>query len=460
MAEFSQRIAKLKAKALALAEYCWTGVWKDPRRSFGIGLIKTLNLSARSFMDRGLQTKSMSLTYSTVLAIVPAFALLFAIGRGFGFQNLLEDQLYSSFPSQRQAIATALSFVDSYLSQASQGIFVGIGLVMLLWTLISLLSTIEDAFNSIWDIRKTRSMYQKITDYIAICLVIPVLMVCSSGVSIFMGTIAQNNVQLRFLTPVINVLLELSPLFLSWLAFSLSFFLIPNTKVNFKYAAVSGGVCAIVFTVLQLLFVNGQIYVAKYNAIYGSFAFLPLMLIWLQLSWLVLLFGCVLTYSLQNVFTFNFLGDVSGVSAAYGRKITLVVATAIVKGFEAERRPMTRTEISASYDLPIRIVGRTCDKLHKAGLIYFVMLPKDRIGLTPAIETDRLTVGELFRRVDSTGESDFIPRFSTIYHDMFAEFDSLMEETYSREYALLVRDVNLPSRATIARILAMESERK
>ena len=106
----------------------------------------------------------MSLTYSTVLAIVPAIALLVAIGRGFGLQDYLQEELYNFFPSQHKAISTALSFVDSYLTEASQGIFVGIGILFLLWTVISLLSYIEDAFNTIMDIRRQRSFYQKITD--------------------------------------------------------------------------------------------------------------------------------------------------------------------------------------------------------------------------------------------------------------------------------------------------------
>ena len=117
-------------------------------------------------------------------------------------------------PSQQKAVSTALSFVDSYLNQASQGMFVGIGIVFLLWTVISLLSHIETAFNTIWDIKRERSLYQKITDYIAICLIIPVLMICSSGVSIFMSTTIQDKLNLPFLTPFVNIALEATPLIL------------------------------------------------------------------------------------------------------------------------------------------------------------------------------------------------------------------------------------------------------
>lgn len=170
-------ITRIINKTSEIINYCWKGVWQETRDTTGIRLLKVANLSVRSFLDRDLQTKSMSLTYSTVLAIVPALALIFAIGRGFGFQNLLEEQLFKSFPAQKQGITFALNFVDSYLKEASQGIFVGIGIIFLLWTLISLLSYIEDAFNQVWDVKHPRSLYQKVTDYIAICLMVPVLMI-------------------------------------------------------------------------------------------------------------------------------------------------------------------------------------------------------------------------------------------------------------------------------------------
>lgn len=450
-------IGNLIDRAIAFGNYCWTGVWREPRNTFKVRFIKTLNLSVRSFMDRGLQMKSAALTYSTVLAIVPALALLFAIGRGFGFQDILAANIFSYFPSQHKALETAITFVDSYLKEASGGVFVGIGIIMLLWTLVSLLSTIEESFNNVWDIKKDRTIYQKITDYIAICLLIPILMVCSSGVSIFMSTIVQSNVHLAFLSPLINVILELSPLALAWLAFALSYFLIPNTKVQFKYAAISGFVCAIAFQILQLLFVNGQIYVSKYNAIYGSFSFLPLLLIWLQLSWLVLLFGCVLTYSMQNIFAFNFLGNVSNVSQDYHRKIAVVVTAAIFERFKNEESPLTRNEISTLYDIPIRLVGDLTYVLKETGIIFNVLIKDDVIAYTPAVDIATFTVGDLFRRLDKYGDSDFIPRFNSIYPVIVETLDQWNNHAWDLADKKLFIDVTLPTPEEIKNTLAAQA---
>lgn len=427
-----------------LVNYFWTGVWKESSDSKKVRIVKVASLSIRSFLDRDLQSRSMSLTYSTVLAIVPAIALLLAIGKGFGLQDLLQQQLYRSFPAQTKMIDFSLQFVDSYLKETTQGVFVGIGIIFLLWTLISLLSYIETSFNHIWDVKHDRSITQKMTDYIAICLLVPVLLICASGVSIFMSSTIQDNLHFAFLTPFVNVILELSPFFLCWLAFSLSYCLIPHTKVRFKYAAISGAICAVLFQLLQLLFVNGQIYVSKYNAIYGSFSFLPLLLIWLQLSWLILLFGCVLTYSLQNVLAFNFLGDLSKISENYERKVSIVLTAAIVERFRNHKTPLTRSQLSFFYDIPIRVVSHVCELLFKAGIVNYVILPEDKVGISCACATDTLSVGQLFRSLDSVGSHDFIPRFSIVYSDILDKIDLWLKESYSAMDNFMIKDIILP----------------
>lgn len=440
--------ARLYEKVMAFYEYCWSGIWKESSSTTKIRLIKVANLSVRSFLDRDLQTKSMSLTYSTVLAIVPAIALLLAIGRGFGLQDVLEQNLYHSFPAQKQIITFSLSFVDSYLKEVSSGVFVGVGIIFLLWTLISLLSNIESAFNSIWGVTRDRSFFQKVTDYIAICLMVPILLICSSGVSIFLSATTQDNLHFQFLTPLVNVVLEALPVVFAWLAFSLSFCLIPYTRVQFRYAAISGAICAVIFQILQLLFVNGTIYVSRYNAIYGSFAFLPLLLIWLQLSWLILLLGCVLTYSFQNIYVFNFIGNLKKMSHTYKQKVTIIVAAVIARRFHEGLPPINRPGLSRDYGLPIRVVERVCDCLHTAGIINYVVPDKDEeYGLTPAVETDTMTIGELIRRVNAVGDHGFIPSFDKDYRDAVTEIDSWLAVCYDSLDTHKILDVPLPEMA-------------
>ena len=438
--------------------YITGGVWQDSRNTLKTRIAKTLNLTLSAFFNSSLQNKSMALTYSTVLSIVPAFALLVAIGRGFGLQDLLERELYKFVPSQGEVVTTALHFVDSYLSTATSGIFVGVGLIVLLWTVISLLSSIEDSFNSIWDVTTTRTLYQKITDYIAICLMIPILMICSSGMSLFMSDVIQSHLNLPFLTPLVNVAFELVPVVLSWLAFTLCYYLIPHTKVKFKYAAISGALAAIAFQVLQMLFMNGQIYVSKYNAIYGSFAFLPLMLIWLQLSWLVLLTGCMLTYSMQNVFTFNLMGDANSISNRGWHYVSLIVMTICVKRFLAKEKPLNTQQIAVNYYLPIRIVGRVVGKLKEAGLIYDVDLGEDNSGIVPAIEVADFTAGEFLKIFDNVGETEVVPEFNRLYSGLLDATQAGFKQNYEDFRNLLIKDIPLPSQERIKNFLAKEEK--
>lgn len=436
---------KLSAKIKKTYAYVTDGVWSDPKNTIGTRIIKTGNLTLNALFNSSLQNKSMSLTYQTVLSVVPAFALLVAIGRGFGLQDALQGQLYQMFPSQDRVITTALSFVDSYLNSATQGVFVGVGIVVLLWTVISLLSSIEDTFNSIWGVATSRTFYQKFTDYIAICLMIPVLMICSSGVSIFMSSVIQSNIKLPFLTPVVNWSLELAPVFLCWLAFALSYFLIPNTKVKFKYAAIAGALAAVAFQILQMLFVNGQIYVSKYNAIYGSFAFLPLLLIWLQLSWLVLLTGCMIAYSMQNVFTFNLMGDEAAISNRGWHNVALIVMAVTVQRFHNRLKPLTKQQIAVRYYLPIRIVGRIIEKLKEAKLIYDVTLPDGSVGISSAVESENFTVADFLKAFDNVGVTIFIADFKQVYSEMLSQIEPRRSEAYKDFSDLLIKDVSLPA---------------
>lgn len=438
-------IDKLIEKAERAYEYCVSGVWSDPSKSMKVRLIKTVNLTVQAFLNRDLQIKSMAITYQTVFAMVPALALLLAISKGFGFQEIVEKELYTYFPSQSKALGAALGFVDSYLAEASSGILVGVGLIVLLWTLISLLSNIEDAFNNIWDLKTGRNTIQKIKDYIAIFLLIPILMILSSGISIFMSSTVLAAVPFAFLTPMVNAFMELLPVVLTWGAFTLCFWLIPNTKVEFKFAAISGAFCAVAFEVLQLLFLNGQIYVSKYNAIYGSFAFLPLMLIWLQLSWLLLLSGCGLTYSLQNVFSYNFFGNLTTVAESYFRKVLLVVTAVIYRRFHIGLSAPTRNSLSMTYGLPIRMVSGIADRLEKAGLIQIIESRdgKNDPGLIPTTDTDRIMVKDVVARVESAGMKDFIPEFNTTYRQALAELNDISERMYEAAGDKLIRDLDI-----------------
>lgn len=410
----TSRLAATGAFIARVWKYCATGVWSDTRRTWQINAIKTLNLSVRSFLNTDLQIRAAALTFYTLLAIVPALAMLFAIGRGFGFQSLMHSQLMQWFPSQRQAIDTAMRFVESYLDQASQGVFVGVGLVVLLWTMISLMSNIEETFNRVWGVATDRTFGRKIVDYTAIMFLLPVLMVCSSGISIFVSTTMIDNPHMRIFSPAAKIALDVAPFLLTWTAFTGMYLLFPNTKVKFKNALISGIMAGTAFQILQYLFMSGQIYVSKYNAIYGSFAFVPLFLVWLQLVWTITLAGTVLCYSSQNIFQFNFSNDISSISLNYRRKIAVVLMTVIVRRFAAQMTPLNATDFAAQYHLPSRLVTDLLHEMVRARLLSVVVSGTDHgtSAYQPAMDTSEITLGMVLNSLNSQGSDCFIPGFS------------------------------------------------
>ncbi|MDE5838983.1 MAG: YihY/virulence factor BrkB family protein, partial [Paramuribaculum sp.] len=408
----SQKLTDIKQRILNFYTYCSTGVWRDTRRTWKVEAVKIINISLRSFLDRDLQSQACAMTFRTLLAVVPALALLLAIGRGFGFQDLLQNQLYSYFPSQHVALSAAFKFVDSYLNQASEGVFVGVGIVFLLWTLISLLMSVEESFNTIWKVQG-RSIIRKVSDYISILLVLPVLMICSAGLTLLMSSTLQHFIHVDFLRPAIDWVLDLGSLIFTAFFFCGAYMLIPNTRVKFLNAFIVGFVVAIAFQILQWLFVSGQMYVTRYNAIYGSFSFLPLFLIWLQLVWLITLIGCLLCYALQNVGLYNYYLDVKNISLSYHRKVIMGVMAIIAKRFHQDMPPLTSTELSKNYGLPMSLVNKIIPDLHEAGLISYLK-PSDNTDecpVQPALDVSTLTCGEIIKRMQNVGSSEFIPDF-------------------------------------------------
>jgi membrane protein len=246
-------------------------------------------------------TQASALSYSTLLAIVPILAVVFAIARGFGYNKYIELWFRESLSTQPQVADIIVGFVNSYLVHTQSGIFLGVGLVFMLYSVLMLISNIEDTFNQIWQLSSTRPIIRSITNYLAICFLFPIIIVVSTGLSIFMETVADTMDGFRILGPAIRRMLSLAPCVLMSLMFIILYVYMPNTKVRFSSAIVPGILAGIAMQVLQLAYIHSQIWVTGYNAIYGSFAALPLFMLWIQISWTICLFGAQLTFTNENM---------------------------------------------------------------------------------------------------------------------------------------------------------------
>ena len=409
-----------------------------------INLVKTIYISIRRFIEDDLMSKASALTYSTLLAVVPALALIFAIAKGFGFQNIIQSQLFDYIPAQKEALSHALTFVDAYLNQAQSGVFVGIGLIFLFWTVISLMGNVESVLNDIWQVKKNRSFYRKITDYTSMFVILPILMIASSGLSIFVSSGINNSVYLNFISPLVRNLLSFAPYFLTCLLFTGIYILVPNTKVKFLNAFVAGIICGTAFQIFQYVYISGQIWVSKYNAIYGSFAFLPLFLLWMQLSWLICLFGAVLSFSAQNIQNYNFESDTKNISRRYKDFFSVLIASVVVKRFESGKRPLTSEEISHLYHIPIKLTGQILYLLVKINILIETATDDERVlAYQPAMDINRITVGLLLSRIDRLGSENFKIDQDYLYHDQWESLIHSREEMYKVADHILLKNMNL-----------------
>ncbi|MDO4163435.1 MAG: YihY/virulence factor BrkB family protein [Bacteroides sp.] len=372
-------------------------------------IIKTIYLCVTRFTQDRLVNKASALTYSTLLAIVPILAILFAIARGFGFDNLMESQIVSGFGGQTEATDVILQFVDSYLSQTKSGVFIGVGLIMLLWTVLNLINNMEVTFNRIWQVKKARSMYRKLTDYFSMLLLMPILIVVSGGLSLFMSTMVKNIEDYTLLAPIGKFLIRLIPYVLTWCMFTALYAFMPNTKVKLRHAAVSGILAGTAYQAFQFLYISSQLWVSRYNAIYGSFAALPMLLLWLQVSWTICLFGAELTYAGQNIRNYSFDKDTRDISRRYRDFVSILVMSLIAKRFVQGGTPYTTETISEECRIPIRLTKQVLYELQEVDLLHEVVTDEKvgDIAYQPSMDVHKLSVAVLLDKLYMHGSEDF-----------------------------------------------------
>ena len=413
-------------------------------KEFYINTIKTILLAIRGFRDENLQTRASALTYSTLLAIVPFLAVLVGIAKGFGFQNNVREEMFAYFPGHEAELDKAFEFVDSYLAQAQGGVIIGIGLIFLFYIVINLISSIEDTFNDIWQINKSRAWYRKISDYLALFLLLPILMIISSGMSIFISTL-QNSFLSQYVifTPLVEAFFKIAPYVITALAFTGLYIFLPNTKVRFVNGFIAGVVAGATFQFFQVLYISGQIWVSKYNAIYGSFAALPLLLLWLQLSWLICLFGAELSYASQNVKKFSFERDSKNISRRYKDFLTLLITTLVVKRFTQGEKPYTADELSETYRIPIKITSQILYQLTELGILNEVNIGNDEriVYYQPAIDVNKISVSFLFSKIDEFGSENFKIDTSELFSNEWKTLLKTREDMIKANSNILLKDL-------------------
>lgn len=419
---------------------------KNSKWGWGLRVLKVMVLSVKGFVEYRLLDKASALTYYTVLSLVPVLALFIAVGRGFGIQNNLESFIFELLGEDKEITPFVFEFVNNYLNQVNGGIFMGIGIGLLLWAVVSMFRQIEANFNLIWNVEKNRSIVRQFTTYITILIVIPLLIVFASSVSVqvdtYMTTIAEANAVGSFMKSVYLFFVRLLPYFIYWVLFMLLFIIIPNTKVKVVHALLSGVITGTAFMLLQYLFFNGQISLSRYNAVYGSFAALPMLLIWLQLSWLVVLYGARLCYVSQNLKHNSFEYVNHNISRRYNDYLAVIVLKVIINRFAKGEPPLSINEISSNFNIPVQLLLNHIKSLESIGLVSKINSDDDSDEYyQPAMDINQITYKLLVDRIGQSCDDNIKILDSEEYETVWSNMQNINDEAFAKYKDLLIRDL-------------------
>ncbi len=443
-------IAKINIRIKYWIQFLTHDIWRlsaenfSNKRNIFHNILKVIVLTVRNIQEQNLAASARSLTYRTILSIVPVLAVLFAIARGFGFENIVESQLFEYLGGHNKTTMAVINFINNSLQHAQGGLFAGVGIALLLYTIIILFVDIENSFNRIWQISSARKIQRRITDYFAIVLLLPIFVLVQSSINIFITSSASYFDRIGFIfSPLINFLFNLIPFLFVIVILTIVYKYIPNVKVKFLNALIGGVVAGTALQIFQMIYLNGQLWITKYNAIYGTFAAIPLLLLWLQLSWFIVLIGATLSYSSQNLNKFLFEKETKNISRRYRDFFTITVMSAIVKQFVNGDKSLTPNQISYRCKIPLRLTNDILDELQDIKLVLPTPIDNDvrNMAYQPAIDVNSISVNTLISKIDKKGSEDFLIDVNGKYASYWEALEKTRMSLQDKDGDMLLKDL-------------------
>jgi membrane protein len=383
-----------------------TGIWEirlkdlSPVEALVIKYLRIILLASRGFIRDHCQKTASVLTYYSLLNIVPVVAVAFAMAKGFGLEKLIEKQILQMAEKanwQADITTQIISFSHNLLEQAKGGLIAGVGIVLLLWTVISIMGKIEESLNEIWEIKKSRTLIRKFSDYMAMMVFGPVLLIISSSATVLVASevkvIVNKIAVLGVFSKVIFLLLNLLPYVSIWVLLTMLYLIMPNTRIPLRSAILGGITAGTITQIVQWIYIKFQIGVASYGAIYGSFAALPLFLGMLQMSWMIVLLGAEIAYANEHYETFGFHPDYSRMSVSSKKLLMLRIFHLLTKKFSLGEKPLSVSQIAHALEIPVRLVQQFLHELSDVGLVVETAKGiKGEVAFQPGRTIENITV--------------------------------------------------------------------
>ena len=389
-----------------ITDFFKTGIWEirlknlPPIQASLIRYLRIIVLASRGFLRDNCQKTASVLTYYSLLNVVPVVAVAFAMAKGFGLEKVIEKQiLQMAEKANWQADITnqIISFSHNLLNQAKGGLIAGVGVILLFWTVISILGKIEESLNEIWEVNRSRSLVRKFSDYIAMMVFAPVLFIISSSATVLVAShvkvIVNKIALLGIFSKVIFLLLNLLPYVSIWALLTMLYLIMPNIRIPLRSAILGGVVAGTIAEIVQWIYIKFQIGVASYGAIYGSLAALPLFLAMLQMSWMIVLFGAEIAYANEHYETFGFHPDYSRISVSSKKILMLRIFHLVTKKFALGEKPLSVSQIAHAVEIPVRLVRQLLHELSEVGLVVETARGiKGEVAFQPGRTIENITV--------------------------------------------------------------------
>lgn len=431
----------LKKIRIFFKEEVWTHDLRDKsaRRTFAIRQIRIYVLAFKGFFEDRATVKAAALTYFTMLSIVPVFAIIFFVARNFGFENRLDQLLNNNTAGQEEIIGWLTNLVDSLLLNVKGGLVAGIGGVVLFWSVVQVLNNIESSFNDIWQIKKARNPARKFSDYLAMIIISPFAIGLTGSMRVKIETMAD---QFEFIQPLTVFLIKAVPYISIWILLTLVYLVMPNTKVKFRNALVAGLIAGTAAVLFQSLYQNLQIGVWRFNTLYGSIAMIPLFLLWLQVTWLIVLMGAELSFAYQNIEYYEYEDAALKLSHDNKRILTLLISHQIIKNFEEGGKPRNTEYLSHKLGIPLRLLNELVYELVTAGILVELNAehPKDR-SYVPAVDIHNITVEYIYSQIEKVGGDHLYVTESADVEKITRIHDHLMHSIKESPSNILLKDL-------------------
>jgi membrane protein len=391
-----------------------TSIWRirsrdlPPVKAFFLRHQRIFILTLRKFLEDKCLLRASALTFFSLLSVGPVLALALGIAKWFGLRQRFETEILAKLPAQEEILNGILNYAHFLLENTRGGLIAGVSLALLLWSAMKVLSHLEQSFNHIWQVKQSRSWKTKISNYLSFLVLAPLFLLIYSSIPAFIASqlddLPSHVTLMTKISPTIKEFLQLLPYLLVWLLFSLVYFLIPNTRVRVASAILGSILAGIAYLTFQWILIDFQVGITQYNPIYGSLAALPLLLLWMNVGWIILLIGAEYTYAHQHVELYELEPDYTGISPRFKTELTLYILHRMVAQFAKGEEPLSIEKFSQQLEIPVLLVQNIMNQLVETGLVSTIDAngSQDQ-SFQPSSDIHRWTIWHIIDTLDQHG---------------------------------------------------------